>query len=257
MGWSMVARVVERELRVYRRVWMGSVFSSFVGPVLFLTAMGLGLGNLVDEGSGEVDGMSYLLFVTPGVLVAGVMQSTAAESLWPVLGGTKWLRYFHGMVASPLRPGDVYGGYVAWLGIRAAVSALVFLVVATVLGGVDAPTAVLAVPAAALCAVAFAAPLTAYSATRENDATFGLIMRVGVVPLFLFSGTFFPVEQLPAAVRPLVALSPLWHGVELCRAATTGHGDPLAMVGHVAFLLAVIVVGAWFGVRGFSEKLAS
>lgn len=253
----MLRRVVERELLVYRRLWMGSAFSNFVGPVFFLAAMGLGLGNLVDQGAGEVDGVSYLVFVTPGVLAANAMQVTAGESLWPVLGGTKWLRYFHGMVATPLRPADVYGGYVVWLGVRAALGATVFVLVAAVLGGIASWWGVLAVPAAALCALAFAAPLTAYSATRDNDATFGLIMRVGIVPLFLFSGTFFPVEQLPALLRPLVWLSPLWHGVELCRAATTGSVDALAAVAHVAVLLAVVALGWTFGVRAFTEKLAS
>jgi lipooligosaccharide transport system permease protein len=255
----MIGRVVERELQVYRRLWKASVFSSFVGPVLFLTAMGLGLGSLVEEGSGDIEGLSYLAFVTPGLLAAGVMQTAAGESLWPVLGGTKWLRYFHGMVATPLRPGDVFGGYIGWIGIHAAVSAVVFLVVATLLGGVESPWGVLALPAAVLTAGAVAAPLTAYSATRENDATFGLVMRIGVVPLFLFSGTFFPVDQLPAGLQPLVWLSPLWHGVELCRAATTGTtGDAgvVGLVAHLAVLLAFLAVGWWFGVRTFTRKLA-
>lgn len=256
MSTLLAGRVVEREARVYSRLWRGSVFSSFVGPVLFLTAIGVGLGNLVDDGSGDLGGFSYLVFVTPGLLAASVMQSAAGESLWPVLAGTKWLRYFHGMVATPVRPSDVFVGYVAWIGVRAAVSAVVFLVVATALGGVVSLWGVLAVPAAALTALAFGAPLSAYSATRENDVTFSLIIRVGVVPLFLFSGTFFPVDQLPPVLRSLVVLSPLWHGVELCRTATTGQGDLIEVVTHTVVLIGVVVVGGWFGVRAFTGKLA-
>jgi lipooligosaccharide transport system permease protein len=176
--------------------------------------------------------------------------------LWPVLAGTKWLRYFHGMVATPVRPSDVYVGYVLWIGVRAAVAAVVFLAVATVLGGVVSVWAVFAVPAAALTALAFGAPLTAYSATRDNDVTFSLIIRVGVVPLFLFSGTFFPVDQLPPLLRSLVVLSPLWHGVELCRTATTGQGSLVEVVIHTTVLIVVVVVGGWFGVRAFTDKLA-
>jgi lipooligosaccharide transport system permease protein len=256
MNALLAARVVEREARVYSRLWRGSVFSSFVGPVLFLTAIGVGLGNLVDDGTGDLGAFTYLVFVTPGLLAASVMQSAAGESLWPVLAGTKWLRFFHGMVATPLRPGDVFVGSVAWIGVGAAIKAVVFLLVATALGGVISPWAVFAVPAAALTALAFAAPMTAYSATRENDATFSFIMRVGVVPLFLFSGTFFPVDQLPPALRSLVVLSPLWHGVELCRIATTGTGDLVDVVFHTAVLVALVVVGGLFGVRAFTEKLA-
>jgi lipooligosaccharide transport system permease protein len=108
-----------------------------------------------------------------------------------------------------------------------------------------------------LTAWSFAAPLTAYSASRENDVTFSLVIRLIVQPLFLFSGTFFPVEQLPSWLRSLVVLSPLYHGVELCRAATTGTGDPVALAGHVAALALLIAVGWWFGVRTFTRKLAS
>lgn len=252
----LAARVVEREARVYRRLWRGSVFSSFVGPLLFLTAIGVGLGNLVDDGTRDLGGVDYLVFVTPGLLAAGVMQNAAGESLWPVLAGTKWLRYFHGMAATPLRPSDVYLGYVSWIGVRAAVTSLVFLLVATPLGGVVSPWAVLAIPAAVLTALAFASTLTAYSATRENDVTFSLIIRLGVVPLFLFSGTFFPVEQLPSGLRPLVFFSPLWHGVELCRSATTGTGGLWEVTMHTVVLLGVVAVGCRFGVRAFTRKLA-
>jgi lipooligosaccharide transport system permease protein len=248
--------VFEREATIYRRLWRASVFTAFVGPVMFLAAMGLGLGGLVEQGAGQVDGLSYLVFVTPGLLAASSMQIAAGESLWPVMGGMKWLRTFHGMVSTPLGPGDVYTGNLAFTGFRVGMSGSVFLVVATALGGVASPWAVLAIPAAVLTGLAFAAPLAAFAATRETDQSFALTMRLVIAPLFLFSGTFFPISQLPPVLEALAVISPLWHGIELCRAATTGEGDPLALAGHVLVLVAVIAVSWRVGVAAFDRKLA-
>jgi lipooligosaccharide transport system permease protein len=249
-------RGFEREARIYRRLWKGSVFSAFLGPVLYLAAMGLGLGGLVDEGAGEVDGFSYLVFVTPGLLAAISMQSAAGNSLWPIVGGMKWLRTFHGMVSSPLTPVDVFTGGLAFNCFRIAIQAAVFLIVATALGGVESPWAVMAIPAATLTALAFAAPLTAFSATQDNDANFPVLMRIFVLPLFLFSGTFFPVAQLPDWLQPIAWLSPLYHGVQLTRAATTGTGEPLELLGNVLFLVVVVGVSWLFGARNFTRRLA-
>lgn len=250
-------RVVEREAHVFLRLWRGSVFSGVVTPVLFLAAMGIGLGGVIDERDRAVDGLRYLEFVTPGLLAASAVLQGAAESLWPVMGGMKWMRQFHGMVATPIPPGDVYGGRLLWAGVRTAGGATLFLAVATAFGGVRSPTAVLAIPAAALAAVSLSAPLSAFAATQDTDLSFTLIMRVAVLPLFLFSGSFFPIEQLPSAVRPLALASPLWHGVELCRMATTGRVDASAVPLHLGVLLALTAVGWIWGRRTFSRRLAA
>jgi lipooligosaccharide transport system permease protein len=248
-------RVAEREARLWRRFWRSSALTLVLMPLMFLGAIGLGLGGLVDENTGSVGGVDYLAFVAPGILAASAMQGAAGQSLWPVLGGMKWIRTFHGAAATPLRPGDVFGGWVLWIGAREAMNATIFIVVATLLGAVLSPWGVLAVPAAALTGLAFGAPLSAYSAVQDSDLGFPVIMRVGIVPLFLFSGTFFPVDQLPAWLQPVAWVSPLWHGVELCRGATTGSLG-LASVGHVAYLGACVAVGCWFGVRNFASRLA-
>jgi lipooligosaccharide transport system permease protein len=257
MATPPLVRVVEREALVYARLWRGLVFSMFVQPVLYLAAMGIGLGDLVSAHSGKIDGLTYLQFVAPGLLVASAMQLAAGESMWPVLGGAKWMRQFHGVVATPIGAGELYGGFVLWNALRAMLGAAPFLLVAALLGAIPSAWGVLAIPAAGLCAAAFSALLAAYSITVDSDASFPMIMRLGILPLFLFSGTFFPISQLPSALQPLAALSPLWHGVELARAATTGTFHPVAIVAHVAVLVACIAAGAAAGSRTFARRLAA
>jgi lipooligosaccharide transport system permease protein len=255
---TLALRSVERSARVYRHLWRGDAFSSFVSPLLYLGAMGIGLGGLVDARSQGVDGLTYLQFVTPGLLVATALQMAAGDSLWGVMAGTKWIRHFHAMVAAPLGPTDVYLGSLGWTAIRLTAAATVFLFVATLLGGVLSAGAVLAIPFAVLTAAAVAACLMAYAAGQEEDGNFGLIMRLLVLPLFLFSGTFFPVDQLPAGLRPFVWLSPLWHGIELARAATTGRWDalgPVLVAVHLSLLTGLLVLGAVVGGRAFTRRL--
>jgi lipooligosaccharide transport system permease protein len=257
MAAPAVLRVVEREAIVFRRLWRGFVFTSVVAPMLFLAAMGVGLGGMIDAHSRTVGGFRYLVFVAPGLLAASAVQSAAGESLWPVLGGVKWVRNFHGAVATPVSSFAVQIGVLGWNALRTAGTALVFLVVAALFGAIPSWWALLAVPAAVLCSLAFAAPLSAYAISQESDASFGLIMRVGIVPLFLFSGTFFPVSQLPAAIRPLAMASPLWHGAELCRMATTGTLHAGAGVVHVVVLSAFVVIGLAVGRRTFARRLTA
>lgn len=255
MSGTAVLRIVERNLTVYSKLWRGMVFSQFIGPLLFLGAMGVGLGGLVDDNVGTVDGLTYLQFVAPALMVATGVQLAAGESLWPVMAGWKWMGFYHGMIATPLRSADVYGGFVIWTTIRVVLSATVFLIVAAALGGVPSLWGVLAVPAAGLCAAAFCSLLGAFSIGQDTDAAFSAIMRLGIVPLMLFSGTFFPVEQLPSWLEPAVWLSPLWHGVELTRAATSGRFDAPAILVHVAVLVGLIALGFRWGTAAFARRL--
>ncbi len=252
-----VLRVVEREARIFRRLWRGPVVLSFVTPVLFLAAMGLGIGGLVEDPDSSLGGLDYLAFVAPGLMVANAMQVAAGESLWPVMGGKKWMGTYHAMVATPLRASDVFGGHVVWNGVRSALSSTAFLIVAVALGAVSSWWAPLSIVASVLCAMAFASLLAAFSIGQDGDAAFPLVMRIGVVPLFLFSGTFFPIEQLPDWIRPIAYISPLWHGVALARGATTGVLPLDAATVHVAALAGFIGLGWWWGARRFTAELQS
>jgi lipooligosaccharide transport system permease protein len=264
-GWALPPAVVrrlpmllvsEREARMFATTLHTVVFTGVVMPLLFLGAMGIGLGGLVDERQGTVDGVEYLVFVAPGILAATTFQMAGGESLWRVMGGIKWNRNFHAAAATALTPGQVYGGYLTWIGSRAIVNATLFVAVAAALGAVPSAWGVLAIPAAALGGLSLAAPLTAYSAGRDSDLSFTLVMRIAIVPMFLFSGTFFPIDQLPDGLQPLARVTPLWHAVELCRGATTGSLSLGAAAVHTGFLVACVVAGGWWGVRTFRRKLA-
>lgn len=250
-----VWRALERELLVFVRTWRGSAFTAIVQPVLFLLAMGIGLGGLVDEGVGSASvALDYLDFVAPGLLAASALLAVAGEALWGVMGGVKWMGQFKGMVATPMTPGDVYGGLVLSAGVRAGAAAVAFLVVAAILGGVSSLWAPLAIVAAVLLAIVTMSVLSAWAVRKEDDRTFPLIMRLGVIPMFLFSGTFFPVEQLPDLVQPIAVLSPLWHGVEVARDATTGAVDGWTAL-HAGVLVALTAVVLPIGIRGFERRL--
>jgi lipooligosaccharide transport system permease protein len=167
------------------------------------------------------------------------------------------MRQFHGVVATPIRPGELYAGFVLWTAIRSMFGAAAFLLVAALLGAVPSAWGILAIPAAGVCSAAFCAPLCAFSIGLDSDVAFPMIMRLAILPLFLFSGTFFPISQLPSGLRRLAVFSPLWHGVELARAATTGHFGAAAVVAHVAVLMACIGGSAVLGVRAFTKRLNS
>jgi len=253
-------RQTEHELQRYRRAWRASLATSFLSPLLFLAAIGLGVGASVDAGragsaTASLGSVRYVAFLAPGLLAATAMQGGAMESLWPVQAGFQWQRFFQAAAATPLRPFDILAGWLAWVTFRLLLSATIFLAVATGFGAVPSPLAVLAVPAATLTGLAFAAPLTAFTATREGDSSSPLILRFGVLPLFLFSGAFYPVSQLPAAVRPVVWLTPLWHGVDLCRSLTLGTATPGRSLLHLAVLSACVAAGVAWGSRTFPRRL--
>jgi lipooligosaccharide transport system permease protein len=250
-------RVFEREARVYRTLWRGSVISHFAMPLMFLGAMGIGLGPIVDARTRSVGGVGYLAFIAPGLLAFMIAQSASGEALWPVMAGHKWLGFYHGTVATPIDATEVFTGYMLWLAAYNALIAALFLVAATVLGGVSSWWAPLGVPAAVLGALCFACPFSGFAMSRENDFGFSALLRLTVMPLAMFSGTFFPVSQLPAWLRTATLLSPLYHSIELCRAAMTGHVRSIAAVAvHVAFLVAVIAVTSLRARRSFRRRLA-
>lgn len=248
-------RALEHHAVVYKRSWRGTAFSSLVAPVFYLAAMGLGLGGLVRVGAGRVEGLDYVDFLAPGLLAATLMQTAIGESTWPVMAAIKWVKTYDAALATPLRVGDILAGHLAWIGIRLVMTAASFLLVATPFGVWNSPLAVLALPVGVLTGLAFAAPAMGFAATIENDSGFVLLFRLGVIPLFLFSGTFFPISQLPDWMSAVARATPLWHGVALCRGLASGDVSLPAAVGHVAYLSALLVAGYAVALRAYRRRL--
>jgi lipooligosaccharide transport system permease protein len=241
----------------YKRTWRGSVVSTVLFPVLFLASMGVGLGTLVDSSaSGGVEGHSYLVFLAPGLLAATAMQTGVGESTYPVMGAIKWIKTYHAMLATPLGVLDVLIGHLLYIGARILLGSAVFLAVMVAFGAVDSPLAVLTLPAALLTGLAFAAPVVAFSATVEADYAFAFLLRFVVMPLFLFSGVFYPVTQLPLVLEEVAYLTPLWHGVALSRGLALGTITAAGALLHVAYLCAWIAVGVVFAARNYQRRLA-
>jgi lipooligosaccharide transport system permease protein len=257
-GIGGIGRVFEYRLLSYRRTFRSSIFNSFLGPIMFLTAMGLGLGSYVDAGGGEaLGGVSYLAFLAPGLLAATAMQTAAFEATFPIIGGLVWSRVFHAMYATPIRPSDIALGNLAWIAFRVLLVSAVFTLVVVLFGAASSPLIVLAIPVAVLTGMAFAGPIAAFSATQRTMEKFNAVFRFGITPLFLFSGTFFPVESLPLFLQPVAWITPLYHGVALSRGLSLGTAgdDPLLMVVHLLVLVGFIAVGAWAATRTVAQKL--
>jgi lipooligosaccharide transport system permease protein len=247
------ARVLQRNLWVYRRTWRGSILGSFLTPLLYLTAMGIGLGALITR---EVAGVDYVSFLGPGILAATCMQTAVFESTFPVLGKIAWRRNYEAMLSTPLAVRHLVAGELLWVAFRVLTMSSVFLVVLTLFGIARWPTAILAVPAAILTGVAFSSVVMAFAATQRTGEGFSWMFRFIINPLFLFSGTFFPLSQLPDAVQWAAALTPLYHGVSLVRGAVLADAGFLGLWPvHIAYLLGMLAIGAWLAHRLLKRRL--
>jgi lipooligosaccharide transport system permease protein len=255
---STIGRVFEHRWLQYRRTFRASIFSSFLTPILFLTAMGLGVGSYVSESAvDDIGGVSYLVFLAPGLLAATAMQSASFEATFPIMGGLIWTRIFHAMYATPISPKDIAIGNLVWIGARLTLISAVFTGVILLFGAASSPLVLLAIPAATLTGLAFAAPIAAFAATQKTPERFAAIFRFGITPLFLFSGTFFPVESLPAVIQPLAWVTPLYHGSTLTRSLSLGTAfdDPLLAVVHILVLVGCVAAGTWAMVRTIERRL--
>jgi len=240
---------------VYRRTWRGSVISRVLSPLLFLLSMGIGLGSLVDERAGGVNGSSYLHFVVPAIVATQAMWVAWGESSYQVLGYIKWNMTYHAQLATPLRVRDVLAGHLLAVVLHLVMATSIFMVVAALFGGFDSWWAVLCLPVAVLTGLAFSAPMFAFTATQGGDNGFNIVYRWIVTPLMLFSGTFFPVDQLPGWMQPVAWVTPLWHGVESCRMVAAGSVSPLPLAGHLVVLGAYAAIGWWLAERTFARRL--
>lgn len=238
---------------VDRRYIRVSVLTQLMGPILYLLSLGVGLGSVVNHGRGSTLGVAYLAYIAPALIVATALQVGANEATYPILyGGFKYQQAYYAMHATPLSPSQISRGVLGWVATKCALSGLFYLAVVACFGGIRSIGALLCVPIGALGAMALSAPIAAYSASiYKEGGAFPAIMRFIVMPMFLFSGTFYPVSSLPEWAHWAAWVSPLWHATELARWVSLGplhlhSGVGQVSIGMVAvhlIYLSVLTVG--------------
>jgi lipooligosaccharide transport system permease protein len=255
---DLVARQLDYWVTVYRRTWRGSVISSFLMPMVYVTAMGVLLGGFVDQDPDRLEGASsYLAFVAPGLVAAHAMQTATGEVMWPVMGMIKWNRTYYAMTATPLRPSDIVTAQLLFTGFRVASACGVFLLVLAVVGVVGTVTGfLLAWLVQILVGLAFATVFFGISATMRSEAGYSVMYRLVVIPMFLFSGAFFPIGNLSPALEWFARLTPLWHGVDLTRMLLLDRVDVSVALVHVLYLAAITALGWWFAASRLTKRLA-
>ncbi|TWE13091.1 ABC transporter permease [Rudaeicoccus suwonensis] len=256
-GPRMTWRLLDYWATVYKRTWRGSIINSFVSPILYVVAMGVLLGGFVKADPAKLDGAhSYLAFVVPGMLSAQTMQVAIGETTYPVMGGIKWHKSYFAMLATPLRVADIVLANLGFAIFRIGSSAAVFVLVMAPFGVfTSVPGALAAFVIQLLLGLAFAAPIFAYSSVLKDEGGFSIIYRLLMIPLFLFSGAFFPLSNLPAPLEAIAVCSPLWQGVDLARMATLGTWHAGTALVHIVYLVVLAALGTWLAIRGLTRRM--
>jgi lipooligosaccharide transport system permease protein len=247
--------LVERSWLVNRRAWMG-IFSGFFESFFYLFAMGIGFGGLVDQVTGPGgQPISYAAFVAPALLAASAMNGAVYDTTFNIFFKFKYAKLYDGMLATPLGPFDVAIGEISWALIRGGLYAAGFLSVTAAVGLVASPWAILALPAALLVALGFAAIGMACTTFMRSWQDFELVHLV-LMPLFLFSATFYPLDVYPQALQTVVQLSPLYQAVELMRGLTAGVMQ-WSMLLNVGYFVVMAVIGLSIAGRRLGKLLLS
>jgi lipooligosaccharide transport system permease protein len=235
------ARLVERDAILYRRNWI-VILSGFFEPLLYLLGIGFGVGSLV--GSIVTQGghqFRYAVFVAPALMATSAMNGAIAETAFNFFHKLKYVKLYDAVLSTPLGVADIALGEVTWALLRGTAYAVAFIAIMVLLGLVVSPWAVLALPAAMLIGFTFAALGTATATFVRNWQDFDLVLIV-LIPLFLFSGTFYPISLYPSWLQMIVQLTPLYHGVDLLRGLTTGSIGPWLLL-DIGYLVVLALAG--------------
>ena len=246
--------LVERNLMVYRRIWV-LILSGFFEPVFYLFSIGIGIGALVDTVTGPGGGaIDYTAYVAPALLAASAMNGAVYDSTFNLFWKLKFAKTYDAMLATPLEPADIAVGEILWAQLRGTLYSGAFLLVMLALGLVDSWWAVLALPATVLLGLAFAAVGMAATTFMRSWQDFEFV-QLAILPMFLFSTTFYPLTVYPGPVQAFVRLTPLYHGIELVRPLTTGAGVGIGLLGHALYFAALAAVGVAVTARRLSGLL--
>jgi len=245
--------LVERSLLVNRRAWL-SIVSGFFEPLFYLVAMGVGFAGLTGAMTGPSgEPISYVAFVAPALLAASAMNGAVYDATFNLFFKLKYNRTYDAVLATPLGPIDIAVGEISWALLRGGLYALGFFTVMLGMGLVTSAWALLIVPAALIMAFGFAAVGMACTTYMRSWQDFDLV-QLALMPMFLFSTTFFPLSVYPAAIQFLVRCFPLYHGIEIMRALSSGYVD-LSVLGHLAYFAVMAAVGLVVAARRVGRLL--
>lgn len=244
---------------LYLRTWKASVASSFLSPLFYVLAMGVLLGGFVEGDPDRLEGAtSYLAFVVPGLIAAQAMMTGVGETTYPVMSMIKWQRVYESMLASPLQVPHVVLAHLGFVLFRVGTTCAVFMVVVAPFGVFSTWWgAALAFVSQVVVGLVFGSLVYGISARMRSEEGYGVIYRLGVFPLFLFSGAFFPVTNLGDVGAWLARLTPLWHGVNLSRMFCVDEVDWSTAAVNGAVLLALLAFGIGWSVRGLDRRMVS
>lgn len=250
--------VWEYLMRLWRRFLFSSLGEAIGSPLLYLLAMGVGLGSLVDRNGngGALGGVSYLQYIAPALLCAAALQIAVGESSYPAYSRFHWGKEYWAITATPITPLQVADGQLLFVATRLVTGAAAYFVVVLAFGAGGGWTGLLMIPIAVLMGAGFGSWVLVLGARmRSEGGAFNMVFRFVVLPMTLFSGSFFPVEQIPWAVRWLTLFSPLWHANELARGAVLGGLEVGAAAGHLGFLVLLLAAGIWAMRRSYTSRL--
>jgi len=240
-------------LHRYRRTWRGTIVISVANPLLFLAAIGVGLGRLVDAAASPyLHGAPYLAFFAPGLLAASAMQTGFVESAGPVYQSARVRGNYRAAAITPLRPADIFLGHLLFIGFRLTLSSTAFVLVVIATRAVPIGRALPLIPAAVLTGLAFAAPLAAWAVGVSRPNRIQSLFRFVLLPLYMFSGTFFSPSQLPGWLHHIIVVTPLYQGIALCRGIALGGSG---LTGYAVYLAILAALGVAAGLHTYARNL--
>jgi len=250
--------VTESRILIMRKFIPVVISIAVANPTLYLIAVGLGVGKLINHHSGGVDGVKYLTFLAPALLATAAIQTAMDETVFTTIQGFKWGKVFYAMNATPLSGRQIANGVFLSSFLRTAFSTVVYGVVIDLFGGFSSARGWLAVLVGLLAGSAFGALMLGVSAwIRNDDQFFNILGRFIMMPLFLFSGTFYQLSTLPIYLRWVGWASPIWHATELGRYMTYGHHISFIMfIVHFGYLFTMLYFGLWLAYREFEKRLS-
>jgi lipooligosaccharide transport system permease protein len=252
--------VTQARLQNMRKFFWVIAFEALANPMLYLISVGIGIGALVDANLGDqgVGGVSYITFIAPALLAATAINGAMDEVVFPSLDGFKWQKTYFAMNSTPLTPPQIAFGVFFAAVIRTVFAVTCYWILLYLFGALDSPTAWLAIPTAIFAGAGFGAIMLALVSQMDNEDLFlTVINRLVIMPLFLFSGTFYPLENMPIFLQPIGWVSPLWHATELGRYLTYDYALTPAMVAiHFLVLTALLLIGLSWAFKNFTRRLA-